>query len=119
MKEFTIKMECTKFSAKKLVEVEKNYFLESFIDKESNIGYSVVRTHLNGSHPLMKNIKSNRTYYILEGYGTFFAENKEIVLQKGEMILIPKNTKYKFEGKFDALLIDCPAFAVEDDVIYE
>lgn len=112
-------MEIKKFLAKNLVEVEKNYFLESFIDKDIGIGYSVVRTHLNGSHPLMKNIKSNRTYYILEGCGTFFAENKKIVLQKGEMILIPKDTKYRFEGKFDALLIDCPAFSAENDEIYK
>lgn len=111
-------MSIQKVLPKELIEVEKNYFIEPFISKESQIGYSIVRTRLEGSHPLMKNVKSNRTYYILNGYGTFFIDTKKISVQKGEMVLIPKNTCYRFEGKFEAILIDCPAFDPKDDIIY-
>ncbi len=79
----------------------------------------MVRTHLNGKHPFMKNISSNRTYYLLEGSATFILEEEKIKIEKGEMLVIPKNTKYAFYGKFDAILVDCPTFNPKDDIIYK
>lgn len=113
-------MEPIKFSFDKTksVEVEKGYIVNNYISKEVNIGYSMVVTHLNGEHPFMKNKKSNRTYYLIDGHATFNFTDKEIKLEKGEMLTIPKDTKYSFKGIFDAVLVDCPAFNPEDDVIY-
>ena len=107
------------YDKNKSIEVEKNYIVDNFLGSDLNAGYSVVRTHLDGKHPFMKNIKSNRTYYILNGNGTFYFEKETINLKDGQMLLIPANTKYGFKGKFDALLIDCPAFNPADDVIYD
>ena len=106
------------FNNDKSVEVEKNYIIDNYLDKTSNMGYSVVRTHLNGKHPLMKNIISNRTYYIIEGSANFEVEDKHFNLKAGDTLTISKDTLYKFEGKFDAILISCPAFDEKYDVIY-
>ena len=106
------------FDNSKRVEVEKGYTVDNFLSKEEDIGYSMVRTHLDGKHPFMKNINSNRTYYLLGGSAKFVFEEETIDIQSGEMLSIPKNTKYAFEGKFDAILVDCPAFNQEDDTIY-
>ena len=35
------------------------------------------------------------------------------------MLTIPSNTKYAFKGRFDALLVDHPAFNPENDIIYD
>lgn len=107
------------YNETKSVEVEKGYVVDNYLSKEDKMGYSIVRTHLNGKHPLMKNINSNRTYYLMNGNATFCVENEEIELNEGEMLVIPKNTKYSFEGNFDAILVDCPAFNPDDDIIYE
>ena len=107
------------YDKEKSVQVEKDYIVDNYISKEDNIGYSVVRTHLDGSHPFMKNINSNRTYYLIDGEAIFYLDNESIELKKGEMLVIPKNTKYAFKGKFDAILIDCPAFDSKDDIIYD
>ena len=107
------------FDAKKSIEVEKNYIIDNFLSKENNIGYSIVRSHLDGKHPFMKNIRSNRTYFLLKGNAQFHVENEIIDLTEGEMLVIPKNTKYAFKGHFDSLLVDCPAFDSADDIIYE
>lgn len=107
------------FDEKRSVEVENNYIVDNFLSKDDNMGYSIVRTHLDGKHPFMKNIKSNRTYYLLKGNGQFYVEDEIIELNEGEMLVIPKNTKYAFKGKFDSILVDCPAFNPEDDVIYD
>lgn len=107
------------YDKSKSVEVENNYIVDNFLSKTDNIGYSIVRTHLNGKHPFMKNINSNRTYYLIDGNAIFVFENEKISVKGGEMLVIPKNTKYAFKGKFNALLVDCPAFNPDDDVIYD
>ena len=107
------------FDETKSVKVEKGYVVDNYLSKEDGVGYSIVRTHLDGKHPFMKNINSNRTYYLISGKATFVIEEKEIVVQTGKMLVIPRNTKYDFQGKFDALLVDCPAFDANDDIIFE
>ena len=106
------------YERKNSVEVEKNYIVDNYLSEKDDVGYSIVRTHLNGKHPYMKNILSNRTYYILNGKGEFFFEEEIINLEQGDMLTIPCNTKYAFKGKFDAILVDYPAFKVENDIIY-
>lgn len=107
------------FNPENSIEVEKGYIVDNFLSKDENMGYSIVRTHLNGTHPFMKNIRSNRTYYLLSGNATFIFDDDIIDIKFGEMITIPKDTKYSFKGVFDAILVDCPAFNPNDDVIYD
>jgi len=107
------------YDKNKSIEVENGYIVDNYISKDDDIGYSVVRTHLDGKHPFMKNTNSNRTYYLINGEANFYIDNQIINVSSGEMMVIPKNTKYAFKGKFDAILIDCPAFDVKYDVIYD
>ena len=107
------------YDKNKSIEVENNYIVDNYISKDDQIGYSVVRTHLNGKHPYMKNTNSNRTYYFINGNAKFYVDGETVELNAGEMMVIPKDTKYAFKGKFDAVLIDCPAFDVKYDVIYD
>ena len=106
------------YDKSKSIEVEKNYIVDNYLSEKDNVGYSIVRTHLDGKHPYMKNIKSNRTYYLLKGNAKFYFEGNTVELIEGEMLTIPADTKYAFKGKFDAMLVDCPAFKPENDVIY-
>lgn len=101
------------------VEVEQNYFVDNYLDKSYQLGYSIVRTRLNGKHPLMKNIISNRTYYFITGQAKFNVDGEDFIVNAGDMLTIPKDTKYKFEGKFEAILISSPAFEEKYDVIYK
>lgn len=107
------------FDKNKSIEVEKGYVVDNYISDDDDIGYSMVRTHLDGAHPFMKNVKSNRTYYIIDGFAKFYFEDSNIEISSGEMISIPANTKYAFKGKFDAILVDHPAFRVVDDIIFD
>lgn len=107
------------FEKDKSIEVEKGYVVDNYISSSDGIGYSMVRTHLDGKHPYMKNKKSNRTYYLIDGNAKFYFENETMEIDIGDMLVIPANTKYAFKGKFDAILVDSPAFNPEDDVIYD
>lgn len=106
------------YEPSKSIEVEKNYIVDNYLSQKDNMGYSIVRTHLNGKHPYMKNINSNRTYYLLKGEATFYFDDNRITVEEGDMIVIPKDTKFAFKGIFDAILVDSPAFNPDDDVIY-
>jgi len=106
------------YAKEKSIEVEKGYIVDNYIQKEHGLNYSVVRTHLDGSHPYMKNLVSDRTYYLISGQAEFVFEEDCISLHSGEMLVIPKNVKYSFSGKFDAILIDSPAFEPHNDIIY-
>ncbi len=57
---------------------------------------------------------SNNFYYVLEGEGTCITEEKEIKLEKGDLIVIPKNTKYKNIGNLRLLAISIPMFKKEN-----
>ena len=100
------------------VEVEKGYIVDNYLQKSENMGYSVVRTHLDGCHPLMKNTLSNRTYYIIEGFSNFKVDGETFKLKQGDTLTIPRDTLYKFDGKFSAILISCPAFDEKYDIIF-
>mgnify|MGYP003498920117 CR=1 FL=1 len=107
------------FNKNNSFEVENRYIVDNYLDKSQKLGYSVVRTHLDGKHPLMKNTLSNRTYYIISGTGIFEVEKEIFNVSQGDTLTITKDTLYKFEGKFDAILISCPAFDEKYDVIYK
>lgn len=56
---------------------------------------------------------SERAYFVLEGSIIV----NDSIANKGDIILIPANTKYTFEGNFKALLINSPPFKKENESI--
>lgn len=108
----------TSFDKANSFVAEKGYVIDNYITAKDKLGYSIVRTHLNGSHPKMKNLSSHRTYYFTSGKATFYVGKEVFEVEKGDMMTIPKNTIYSFEGKFEALLISVPEFNPADDKIY-
>ena len=108
----------TTFDKNKSFTAEPGYIIDNYLTAEADLGCSVVRAHLDGKHPLMKNTSSNKIYYFIKGQAKFFVGDEEFFVNEGDMMTIPKNTIYKFEGKFDAILISCPAFNPADYVIY-
>ncbi len=39
-----------------------------------------------------------------------------MIVQKGEVLLIEKNTEYSFSETFKAVLINIPAFSIENEI---
>lgn len=109
----------TSFNKDNSFIAEPGYIIDNYITANDGLGYSLVRTHLNGRHPLMKNTSSHRTYYFIFGSAKFYVGKEVFELTSGEMMTIPKNTKYSFEGNFEALLLSVPAFNPAEDIIYK
>ena len=62
------------------------------------------------------NLKSTFTYIILDGTGSFFIDNEEIKIEKGDMISIEPNTRIYYKGNLKMILITDPAWKQENEV---
>lgn len=60
--------------------------------------------------------KSTFTYIILEGNGSFFLDDEEVIVLKGDCISIPPNTRIYFKGELKMILITTPAWTPENEI---
>lgn len=59
---------------------------------------------------------SDNFHYVLDGEGVCILNGKEHVLKKGDLIIIPKGTKYKNVGNLKILVISTPSFDKKNQV---
>ena len=84
---------------------------------EESYGLSFTKMKLNTGDPSFTlNKGSDLYYYILEGEGHISFETERIPVKKGDLIVIPKNTKYRDEGDITILGIASPRFSSRDTV---
>ncbi|MEI6650169.1 MAG: hypothetical protein WCL23_01905 [Candidatus Moraniibacteriota bacterium] len=56
---------------------------------------------------------SDRAYYILKGE---LIVDGESVAETGDVVFIPADTEYRFEGTFTAVLVNSPPFRKENEL---
>ncbi|MBO5394655.1 MAG: AraC family ligand binding domain-containing protein [Clostridia bacterium] len=100
-------------------EVLPGHTISERISKNSNEDFSVVVSTMDGKHPRMKNTRSVGIYCIKKGEGTFYADDRVIHVGQNDVISIPPNTVYSFEGDFEAFMICVPPFDAADCIIFE
>lgn len=61
--------------------------------------------------------ESEFTYYVLEGKGYFTINSQEQPVARGDLIVLPPNTKYTFGGKLKMLLINTPRYTPEQEEV--
>jgi mannose-6-phosphate isomerase-like protein (cupin superfamily) len=71
---------------------------------------------LDGRHGKIKNQKSDRTYFVIDGSGEFIINNKIVKVEKMDVIIVPKNTLYDYKGKMKLFLVDSPAYDKDSEV---
>ena len=97
-------------------KIGKTYQVTNLLTREQCKNLSVAVSKARNHSEITKNIKSERIYYILKGKLVLKRGNKKFVGEKGDIIFIPKNTEYQFQGTFEAILINSPAFRKENEV---
>lgn len=73
---------------------------------------------VKGKHPRMKSINSDRLYFVLKGVGKFIINNKPVSVKQNNVIIIPKNTPYSYEGQMKCFLVHSPAFDRTKEIRY-
>lgn len=97
-----------------------SYSIKNYLTKDFNENFSFAVSELtNGGEKLTKSIASDRIYYFIEGSAKFIVDGKEMIVQKEDVLFIEKNTEYSFSGTFKAVLINIPAFSIENEIKIE
>lgn len=100
-------------------EISESYQVKNFITKESSEKVSLAVSEADEHSETTKNVRSDRIYYVLEGKLVIKDDKGKYTAEPGDVIYIPKDTKYHFKGTFKAVLINSPAFDPEDEKIAE
>lgn len=96
------------------------YVIDNYITSEHSDKISLAISHLKGELWGTKNKVSDRIYYLLRGEGHFvFEDGAEIDVKKGDTLFVPANLGYKMKGDFDAVLVNVPAFDINNEEKYE
>ena len=84
--------------------------VQNLLDEPDYNKLSVAKVKIVGEQKFGLDQESDTAYYVLEGNGKFFFEDKEIDVTKGDLVFIPKNTNYKDSGQLTLLAISVPKF---------
>lgn len=72
--------------------------------------FSIAKVKIIGTQQFGLNPESDVVYYVLDGNGEFYLEDEIVSVKKGDLVFIPKNTKYKDSGQLTLLSISAPKF---------
>jgi mannose-6-phosphate isomerase-like protein (cupin superfamily) len=80
-----------------------------------NQGFVLVDTE-DGHNQEFYDKESTFNYFVLEGEGIFYLNDKDFIVSKGDCILISPNTRIYYKGKMRLLLLTNPAWKPENEV---
>ena len=82
-----------------------------YFGKEQMPNAGLMYTEVDGGHyEEFWHEKSAFIYYVFEGEGSFFLDDKEIKVKETDVVAIPPKTKIYYLGKMKLLLITAPAW---------
>jgi len=94
--------------------IEENDFgvikVQNLLNNPDYENFSVAIVRIVGEQKFGSDPNCDLAYFVLEGEGNFFVEDKEFSVKKGDLIFIPKNTKYKDSGPLTLLTLSSPRF---------
>ena len=107
--------------AYKLTKSEDIFHVDKFgihldvFSKIGDCGVVVVETE-TGHNQEFYDIKSTFKYIVLDGEGSFFLDDEEVPVKKGDSISIAPNTRIYYKGKMRLILITNPPWEEKNEV---
>lgn len=89
--------------------IDENLTITDVLTQSSD--FDMVFAELDGDHPTVKNSRSDRAYFILEGSGEVLVDNESYLVEKHDTIYITKGSPHTIKGKLDYLIITSPPFS--------
>lgn len=93
-----------------------NGFIAEINNENISITYEDV---YKGHERYCTNTKITHIYYVISGKGKFKINNDIYEVSEGNIIEIPKNTKFIFSGEMKLLLIMTPKFDKSTEIVGE
>jgi len=77
---------------------------------------SVTWVRIDGRHLRLRNLRTTRIYYVLDGMIVFEVNSEQpVALSAGDLLVLSPGDDYALEGAGSYLVINGPAFEVGDD----
>ena len=74
------------------------------VDGSENRGFSSLIIQVHGEHPPKRMLEdTTRTYFVLEGSGSFSLDGIRKTVEKGELVVIEPDGEYQYEGEMSLL----------------
>jgi mannose-6-phosphate isomerase-like protein (cupin superfamily) len=91
----------------------------AYMAEKESPAISCAYIEVSGRHGKVKYKKSDRLYYVISGSGAFKINEESQEVREGDVLIIPKDTPYDYEGEMKLLLVDTPAYDSLADVNLE
>lgn len=79
------------------------------VPTERGLGFSALTIWVNGEHPRKRIVEGTRTYYVVEGNGTFTLDDEVHTVGEGDLFVIPEGGEYNYEGEMALFEMNIPS----------
>lgn len=80
-----------------------------YIEKEAALGFNALLIDVHGRHPRKRMIDTTRTYFVVDGSGTFDLNGQVTEVKKGDFVVIPAGSEYEYQGQMQLFEVNISA----------
>ncbi len=84
---------------------------DNYLTKETTKNISLAINRLNGKLDLLKTV-NERVFYFIHADVEFIIDKEKVHFEDGDVLYLAKDTSYSAIGKFEAIVVNSPAFGV-------
>lgn len=81
------------------------------------LGASLIVVH--GNHPLKRMIDATRSYFVVDGQGEFTLNGEKMLVNKGDLVVIPPGGEYRYHGIMTLFEVNVPPTTSANSVTLE
>lgn len=74
---------------------------------------------VSGRHGRCLSTLNDRWYVVVRGTGKFYVDKVTVTVIENDVVVVPKNTEYDFEGHMKIVMFNSPRFDADHDVLLE
>lgn len=88
-----------------------------YVPSEAGVGFNVLSVDVHGSHPRKRMLgDTTRTYYVIDGTGSFTLGDNTTEIQAGDLFIIPPDGEYEYNGQMRLLEVNVsPSNGFQDE----
>jgi len=100
-----------------IAEPENDLQLRSLLSvSDGAADLSITWVRIDGRHQRLRTDASTRIYVVIEGRGTVTVGEESVVVDTGDVVVIPPGRPYHLEGDMTYLVLNQPGFREGDDL---
>lgn len=69
-----------------------------YVPNDANAGFNALLVTVNGRHPKKKMLDTTRSYFVVEGEGTFAVDDTSYQVTHGDLFVIEAGHTYEYSG---------------------